>query len=125
MSVSHDSVRPTVATALAPSLETKNTSHTANTLSMIISNTIGMARSRMARETEPSVKSRCDPRSASRMESQMPASLPATGWDNVSDIDGLLTENLVGKESMARAADAGRNRKGGTDRGAALGFPEP
>jgi hypothetical protein len=59
------------------------------------------------------------------MESQMPASPPATGWDNVSEIDGLLTENLVRGESMARAAEATRNRKGGTDRGAALGFPEP
>jgi hypothetical protein len=55
MSVSHDSVSPTVATALAPSFETKNTSHTANTLSMIISSTIGMASRRMERDTEPAV----------------------------------------------------------------------
>ena len=66
-SVTQDSVRPTVATAFAPSLETKNTSQTANTLSMIISSTMGMARIRIACETVPSVKSRCVPRSASRI----------------------------------------------------------
>jgi hypothetical protein len=37
-----DSVRPTVATACVPSLATKNTSTTANRLSIIISRTIGM-----------------------------------------------------------------------------------
>src|SRR5262245_42622310 len=38
------------------------------------------------------------------MESQSPASLPATGWDNVSDIDGLLTENLVREDRWRGAA---------------------
>src|SRR5215510_2483794 len=46
------------------------------------------------------------------MESKSPASLPATGWDNVSAIDGLLTENLVGGGSMARAAGRLEKSKG-------------
>jgi hypothetical protein len=54
-SVSHDSVSPTVATAAAPSRETKNTSVTANTLSMIISRTMGTASTRIARPTGPRV----------------------------------------------------------------------
>src|SRR5258708_16572438 len=106
MSVSHDSVSPTVATALARSLETKNTSVTANTLSITISNTMGMARMRMARDTGPSVKSRCDPRSASPMEDQKPESACVSACSTAlgggggsasavdSDID-VLTSNLV------------------------------
>ena len=50
-----DSVRPTVATALAPSRATKNTSESANRLSMIISRTIGMARRKMERPIAPVV----------------------------------------------------------------------
>ena len=60
-----DSVSPTVAIAPAPSRPTKNTSVTANTLSSAISNTIGTASSRIARRTDPCVKSCCDPRSDS------------------------------------------------------------
>src|SRR5689334_11867908 len=109
MSVNHDSVSPTVATALAPSLETKKTSHTANTLSISISSTIGMARTRIARDTDPCVKSRCDPRRPSRIESHSPPSAPAAsggsaivegreeggGNDSAADSDiDVLTWNL-------------------------------
>src|SRR3954465_1327775 len=99
MSVSHDSVSPTAATALAPSFETKNTSHTANTLSITISSTIGTASTRTARETEPCVKSRCDPRNPSRTESHNPPSAPAAsggsamveggGSDSAADSDNV------------------------------------
>ncbi len=54
-SASIDSVMPTVATALAPSLPTQNTSVTANSDSSTISSTIGMASSRMARFRFPVV----------------------------------------------------------------------
>ena len=50
-----DSVIATVATASAPSLETKKTSTTAKTDSMNISITIGTARRMMERPIEPSV----------------------------------------------------------------------
>jgi len=53
--VSIVSVSPTVATAAAPSRETKKTSETAKTDSMIISSTIGTASSRIARPIGPSV----------------------------------------------------------------------
>src|SRR6516165_1191549 len=65
MMLSIDSVRPTVATASAPSLETQTTSTTANTDSRTISITIGIASRRMARPMEPSVKSCREPRRAS------------------------------------------------------------
>src|SRR6185503_477075 len=124
MSTSHDSVSPTVAVALAPSLETKNTSQTAKTLSMHISSTIGMARRRMARDTAPSVKSRCEPRSASRMDDQK-SSFAGTGdGDGVvagADIDVLTNTSWVGARWRGRRnAWNERNQKGGTDRGAAL-----
>src|SRR5205823_11949577 len=129
MSVSHDSVSPTVATALAPSLETKNTSVTANTLSITISKTMGMARIRMARETAPSVKSRCDPRSASPMDGQnrgsacVSACSAALGDGGASAVDSdidVLTCNLEWLRSMARAAKAGKKSEGRHHRGAAL-----
>ena len=66
--LSKDSVRPTVATASAPSRPTQNTSTTANNDSSTISRTIGIASSRIARFKLPVVKSRCDPRIASRIE---------------------------------------------------------
>src|SRR5262249_33840529 len=47
--VNKDSVSPTVATASAPSRPTQNTSTMPNTDSMAISNTIGTARSVIAR----------------------------------------------------------------------------
>ncbi len=53
--VSIDSVRPTVATASAPSLLTKNTSHTANSDSISVSSTIGIASSSSERPTGPVV----------------------------------------------------------------------
>ena len=49
MVVRSDSVSPTVAIASAPSRDTKNTSHTANTLSMMVSSTIGTASTKIAR----------------------------------------------------------------------------
>jgi hypothetical protein len=55
MMVSIDSVMPTAATASGPSRATKKTSTTAKTLSISISKTIGMARSRMARPSGPEV----------------------------------------------------------------------
>jgi len=55
MVVSNDSVSPTVATASAPRRDTKNTSQIANTLSMTISSTIGIASRRIARPIGPSV----------------------------------------------------------------------
>ena len=53
--LSIDSVSPTVATALAPSLPTQKTSTTANNDSSTISNTMGTARSRIARFKLPAV----------------------------------------------------------------------
>ncbi len=61
---------PTVATASAPSLDTQNTSTIANTDSISISRIIGTASKRMARPSEPSVKSCLEPPIASRTESQ-------------------------------------------------------
>ena len=55
--LSSDSVRPTVATASAPSRPTQNTSTTANSDSSTISRTIGIASSKMARLRLPVVKS--------------------------------------------------------------------
>ena len=55
--VSIDSVRPTVATAFAPSRVTQNTLTIANSDSINISSTIGVASSRTARLIDPSVKS--------------------------------------------------------------------
>ncbi len=52
-----DSVRPTVATASAPSRPTQKTSTTANSDSSTISSTIGMANKRIARFKLPVVKS--------------------------------------------------------------------
>ena len=54
-SVSIDSVRPTVATALGPRCATQNTSTTANTDSMTISSTIGTASRMIARPIGPEV----------------------------------------------------------------------
>ena len=56
-SSSMDSVRPTVATALAPRRPTQKTSTTAKSDSRTISSTMGMARSRIARFRLPVVKS--------------------------------------------------------------------
>ena len=53
--VSMDSVRPTVAVASGPSRETKKTSQTAKTDSIIISRIIGMASSTTARAIGPAV----------------------------------------------------------------------
>ena len=53
--VNIDSVRPTVATASAPSLLTKTTSHTANSDSISVSSTIGIASSSSERPTGPVV----------------------------------------------------------------------
>ena len=50
-----DSVKPTVATAFAPKRATKKTSTTANTLSMIISRTMGIASIMIAVPIGPSV----------------------------------------------------------------------
>ncbi len=69
--LSIDSVRPTVATASAPSRPTQKTSTTAKSDSRTISSTMGMASRRMARFRLPVVKSWCEPRSASRMELQI------------------------------------------------------
>jgi hypothetical protein len=60
-SVNSDSVKPTVATASAPSRETKKTSQMAKTDSITISNTIGTARRITARPSGPDVKSCSDP----------------------------------------------------------------
>src|SRR5471032_176028 len=70
MIVISDSVMPTVATASAPRRPTKKTSATANTDSISISSTIGMASSITARPMEISVKLAVDPRTASRMVCQ-------------------------------------------------------
>jgi hypothetical protein len=48
-------VSPTVATASGPMWATQNTSHTANTDSMIISATMGIASSTIARPRGPEV----------------------------------------------------------------------
>jgi len=50
-----DSVRPTAAMASSPRCDTQKMSATANTLSRMTSSTIGIASSRMARPTGPSV----------------------------------------------------------------------
>ena len=55
MIVISDSVTPTVVMASAPSLPTKNTSTTRKTDSIIISSTIGTARSTTARPIGASV----------------------------------------------------------------------
>ena len=49
--ISIDSVNTTVATASAPSFDTQKMSASANTDSMTISTTIGMASSRIARRS--------------------------------------------------------------------------
>ena len=54
---SSDSVSPTAATASAPRRATKKMSVTAKTLSIAISSTIGTASSRIARCSDPCVKS--------------------------------------------------------------------
>src|SRR5476649_2560643 len=70
MMVISDSVMPTVATASAPRRPTKKTSAMANTDSISISSTIGMASSSTARPMEISVRLAVDPRTASRMVCQ-------------------------------------------------------
>ncbi len=73
-SVSSDSVSPTVATASAPSRDTKKTSQTANTDSMTISSTMGTASSTTARLNGPSVNSCWLPPTAWRRAPQKVAS---------------------------------------------------
>ena len=68
--VSRLSVRPTAATASAPSFETQKMSATAKIDSITISRTIGMASSRIARASGIAVRSRRDPASASRTSGQ-------------------------------------------------------
>ena len=60
-----DSVKPTEAVAMEPSLPTKKISTTANTLSMHISRIMGMARRKTALRILPVVKSCCLVESAS------------------------------------------------------------
>src|SRR5262249_20249947 len=67
-SVSIDSVRPTAIIAFAPRRATQKTLATVNSDSMNISSTIGMASRITARLMEPSVKSCCVPRMASRID---------------------------------------------------------
>ena len=61
-----DSVRPTIATASAPSLATKKISTIAKVLSINISRIIGTASKKIASPIGPLVKSRFEPRTASR-----------------------------------------------------------
>ncbi len=56
---------PTTATAFAPRRATKKMSTIANKLSANISTIIGTARMKIACLSEPSVKSRCEPQTAS------------------------------------------------------------
>ncbi len=70
--VINDSVRPTVATASAPSLETKKMSTTAKMASIIISSTMGMDKRKMPRPRCPSVKSCSVPLIASFMSRRRP-----------------------------------------------------
>src|SRR5437588_12443712 len=67
-SVSSDSVRPTLATALAPRWLTQKTSTTAKSDSSAISSTMGMASRRIARFRFPTVKSWCEPWSDSHTD---------------------------------------------------------
>src|SRR6266508_4767015 len=78
MSASIDSVIPTVATESAPSFDTQKMSAIAKTDSMTISATMGIARRMTARPIEPSVKSWCEPRTASRNVVQTRAA--PRGW---------------------------------------------
>ena len=66
------SVRPTVATASAPSRATQKMLTTANSDSISISSTIGIASSGTARRIGIAVKSCREPASASRMVAQTP-----------------------------------------------------
>src|SRR5580704_13832641 len=90
-SVSTASVSPTVATASALTCATQNISTTANSDSMAISRTMGIASRAMARPMRSLVKSRCEsPWMASRIDAQTemcgPRSAEMTGdssgpWD--------------------------------------------
>src|SRR3954463_11702443 len=88
MMASIDSVRPTVATASEPSLDTQKMSTTANSDSIDISSTIGTARRITARPTGTCVKSSCDPRMASRMVAQKPDGTDELG----DDVDEWFTD---------------------------------
>src|SRR5439155_24388241 len=70
MRVSMASVRPTLATASAPSRETQKISTIAKSDSMAISRIIGTASNKIARRIGTSVKSCRLPRSASRTDDQ-------------------------------------------------------
>ena len=70
MTVSRLSVRPTAAMASAPSFDTQKMSAIANTDSITISSTMGMASRKTARPSGSAVRSWRDPRSASRTMGQ-------------------------------------------------------
>jgi hypothetical protein len=96
-----DSVIPTAATASGPSLETKNTSTTAKTDSMAISTTMGTANRKIAFRMEPSVKSRREPRTASRIVAQNP---PISACADVFDTHGNMPEGLRAVNEGSRPA---------------------
>ena len=72
-----DSVSTTVAMAAAPSFDTQKMSASANSDSINISATIGIASSRTARRTGSVVKSCRVPASASRTRPRRPSPRPA------------------------------------------------
>ena len=107
-SASSDSVRPTVATAFAPSRPTQNTSTTANRDSSTISSTMGMASRRMERLRLPVVKSWCEPRRASRTEDQRLGEAVCCSWLSAgvpTDRSSSVGCSAVGCGTMDSMAD--------------------
>ena len=120
--VSIDSVSPTVAIASGPSRPTQNISTTANSDSSTISSTIGIASRMIARFRLPVVKSRCDPRSASRTACQRSAAparfvpspvancarFPASNTCEGTAIKLLLSQQTT-RPQADRSTPAGKN----------------
>src|SRR5579864_4903030 len=102
--LSIDSVKPTVATALAPSLPTHATSTTANKDSSTISNTIGTASNKMARFKLPPVKSWCEPLTASTSEDHRER-CGSTAVANVSISTLLAFPEITPTDMRRRDAD--------------------
>src|SRR5258707_14185314 len=95
-----DSVRPTVATAFDPSLDTQKMSTTAKSDSIDISSTIGIAKRITARPTDTFVKSSCEPRMASRTVAQKPGTGDTFGA--VGDVGESFTFRSRAGRTLAR-----------------------
>ena len=108
-SASIDSVRPTVATASAPSRPTQNTSTTANRDSSTISSTMGMASRRMERFRLPW----CSP-GASRAGLRVPNSRSSPRWPSAGWRRGCLQIATWGKLLQAPQANTPRRRRRGS-----------